>query len=155
MAIPLYPSALPLPQLVQQFKDKERTLRTPMANGAVRARTLTTATETEHQLTFVFTQQEYDGFTGWFYHRLGGIETWFACDMIREKGTATETVRFIAEYTEQKQAGGMWLISGAVELKRTTRITADQTALAIYGEENINSWASALQVSQQIYKDIA
>lgn len=147
----IYPAGLPLPQLQQTIKNNERSIRSPMSNGARRSRTISTGVSTEYQLNFIYNQVEYDAFTSWINYSLKGIDAWFECSMMRDDGVKKENVRFTQEYSEQKTSGGQWLVSAVVELKRKPRID-EQTALErLYGSQVLSSVLATLKNSLQKY----
>ena len=89
-----YPSYLPPPQQRGfNYKIKPNIIRTQMADGYVRQRLVNTGTPHELSVTFIFSDEEYRKFMGWYRKDINYGQDWFYMPVLNEYGSTDSLCR--------------------------------------------------------------
>jgi hypothetical protein len=116
-----YPTTLPAP-LAESYalSPVDQTVRTDMETGSARVRRRTRARNDLMDISFMFSDEQFQAFREWFEDDVTGISggaSWFFITLpIGKGGPTTEEVRFKAAWKAGK-VGQCWRVSAQVEVR--------------------------------------
>jgi len=129
MAIPVWPSVLPLADLSRQPKDPFS--RTPMENGLALQRSRFRVYPITMQVNFIMKPAEYEAYALFAENDLERWVKWFMLKVRDKTGVRYARVRFLAAPKEELIAAwGLWRITAQVETLNIAFLVTEQ-------EENI------------------
>lgn len=127
--MPSWPTTLPAPLMSSYDLSPEATfIRTDMDGGNARQRKRFTKTRTNISPSWVMTQLQLKIFEAWWHHQIGDGVSYFAMTLVNGKGVASYQVRFTKPYKWKAAGGGLFNVSGDIEVYDLAIMTPSELA---------------------------
>lgn len=137
MALAVYPSQLPMPDLPgYQLQPVSPFRRVDLASGRARQRRLFTSVPTMVQMTITMTNPQFQLFEGWFRWVIADGGDWFMGWAKTSMGVQRYEMRFADMYQPAPVSTWEWQISATMEIRERQTISALDTQ---FPDEIVNS----------------
>lgn len=133
-----FPTELPRPSQDYSVGIENSSLRTKMDSGRIRQRRRFTNSQNFISVKWDLTDEEFQLFESFAFHALDGGTSWFQTEILTGGGIVTHNVRIQEGKYKASYKGFMgWVVTATLDVEQINRLTADQTFLAVYGEEGV------------------
>ena len=139
-----YPdNVLPLPLLKNHsLKRNSMLLVTKMASGYPRLRQQFKTPPSDMGAAFLFSNEEFEIFEGWFINILFSGQSWFVMQVKTPGGHIDHECQFVGDYSAKASSDELWKVTAKLKVKNLRVITEDETIGRIH---NVDSPTQALR----------
>ena len=147
-----WPAALPAPARAgYKIQPRPALIRSDMEQGSARQRRRSTATMTDVPAAFSLTQWQLLLFESFLEHRAAHGAQWFGIDLVGGVGLVAHEARFKGEVEIVPLGGGVWSVTGTLEIRERPILTAAD--LAILEDEDPDVLGAAIVALHLIMTD--